>query len=128
MENKAIRKNDIYLIIGFLLVFLLIVAAIHFTKSKGNMVQVSVDGTVTETFPLSEDLTVTIEGYGKGTNVLVISDGKCCLKDTSCPDHLCEKMGMIDSVGQSIICLPNRVVVEVIGDDTDAEYDAVVGG
>ena len=59
----------------------------------------------------------------------VISGGLLCipfLKDTSCPDHLCEKMGRISSSGQSIICLPNRVVVEITG--AAQEYDAVVGG
>ena len=124
---KLFRKNDFYLIGGLLLVFLLILLITAVTRKTGYAVQVSVDGVVKETFPLSEDTTFTIDGYDGGVNVLVIQDGKAFLKDTSCPDHLCEKMGKISSVGQSVICLPNRVVVEIIGDD-EPEYDAIVGG
>ena len=39
-----------------------------------------------------------------------------------------EKMGKINSAGQSVICLPNRVIVEIIGDDATPKYDTVVGG
>ena len=124
---KIFNKNDLYLIGGLLLVFLLILLVLGLTKRDGSAVRVSVDGVVKETFPLSEDLEYIIEGYDGGTNTLVIEDGKAWLKDTSCPDHLCEKMGKISFAGQSIICLPNRVVVEIVGDEKP-EYDAVVGG
>ena len=124
---KLFKKNDLFLISGLLLVFLLIILVLGLSKRTGSAVQVSVDGVVKETFPLSENREYIIEGYDKGTNTLVIEDGKAWVKDTSCPDHLCEKMGKISSVGQSIICLPNRVVVEIVGDDAP-EYDAVIGG
>ena len=124
---KLFKKNDFFLIGGLLLAFLLILLVLRLTEHSGSAVCVSVDGVVKETFPLSEDMEFVIEGYNGGTNTLVIKGGEAFLKDTSCPDHLCEKMGKISRVGQSVICLPNRVVVEIIGDDAP-EYDAVVGG
>ena len=128
MDKKIFRKNDIYLVLVFLLAFLFILLFINLSKEKGTLVRVSVDGQVTAAYPLDEDLDVVIDGYDGGTNRLVIDSGQAYLKDTSCPDHLCEKMGRISQVGQSIICLPNRVVVEVAGDGSSSEYDAVVGG
>ncbi len=128
MDKKIIRKNDIYLVLIILAVFLLILLFINLSKKKGNLVTVSIDGQIVETYPLDEDLDIVIDGYDGGTNRLVIENGQAYLKDTSCPDHLCEKMGKISSVGQSIICLPNRVVVEITGDSSSSEYDAVVGG
>jgi hypothetical protein len=124
---KIFKKTDLYLIGGLLLGFLLILLVISFVKKPGNYVTVSVDGVVKESFPLSEDAEVTIEGYDGGVNTLIIKDGKAYVADSSCPDHLCEKMGQISSTGQSVICLPNRVVIEITGDDPD-EYDAIVGG
>ncbi len=112
----------------FLLAFLFILLFINLSKEKGTLVWVSIDGQVTAAYPLDEDLDVVIDGYNGGTNRLVIEGGQAYLKDTSCPDHLCEKMGRISQVGQAIICLPNRVVVEVAGDSSSSEYDAVVGG
>ncbi len=124
---KFFRKNDLYLIIAFIGIFALISVFLQFTKKEGSMVLVSVDGKITAAYPLSEDISVVIDGFGGGTNRLEIKGGSAYLTDTSCPDHLCEKMGKINSVGQSIICLPNRVVVEITG-DYSSEYDAVVGG
>ena len=124
---KSFSKNDLYLIIAFLAVFALITVFLHLTGKEGTQVQVSVDAKVIATYPLSEDISVVIDGFGGGTTRLEIKGGSAYLTDTSCPDHLCEKMGKINSVGQSIICLPNRVVVEITG-DYSSEYDAVVGG
>nr|WP_278428711.1 MULTISPECIES: NusG domain II-containing protein [Caldanaerobacter] len=34
---------------------------------------------------------------------------------SECPDKICMKEGFIDKPGQSIICLPFRIVVEIQG-------------
>ncbi len=112
----------ILIAIFFVILFFTVIA-----KKEGTFVQVRIDGEITDVFPLSEDLEFQIHGYNGGTNTLIIEGGKAYLKDTSCPDHLCEKMGKISRSGQSLICLPNHVVVEIAGDE-GAEYDAVVGG
>jgi len=36
--------------------------------------------------------------------------------DSSCPLHICEGMGWIDQCGDSIICVPNRMVITLVGD------------
>ncbi len=128
MDKKIFRKHDLILIGFIFILFLLILLVVRFTKRDGSMVTVSIDGEVKESFPLSKDLEYTIDGYDGGRNTLIIKDGKAYLQESSCPDHLCEKMGEIGNVGESIICLPNRVVVEITGDDGEKEYDAVVGG
>lgn len=129
MNNKSKIRYDIILIIGLLVITMVIAMAVRFTKKTGKTVVVSVDGVVKYTFPLDEDLEFKIEGYEGGTNYLVIKDGEAYLTEASCPDLLCVHMGKISSQGQSIICLPNRVVVE-IRDDNESdpkEFDAIVG-
>ena len=129
MNNKSKICYDIILIIGLLVITMVIAMAVRFTKKTGKTVVVSVDGVVKYTFPLDEDLEFKIEGYEGGTNYLVIKDGEAYLTEASCPDLLCVHMGKISSQGQSIICLPNRVVVE-IRDDNESdpkEFDAIVG-
>lgn len=128
MGNRLIRKNDIYLIGALILSLLILVLFLVLTKEKGNEVVVSVDGKVVKTFSLSENVTYEIEGAGGGRNLLVIENGEAYLKEASCPDHLCINMGSIKSVGQSIICLPNKVTVEIRGEkDSEEEYDTIVG-
>ena len=122
---KILQKNDIILI-GILSAGLLVLLAVlMLTKSSGTYAVVSVDGVEVASFPLGQDINYEIEGYNSGRNTLVIKDGKAHLEDSSCPDHLCEHMGKIDKVGQSVICLPNRVVVEIRGGSVDPAYDTI---
>lgn len=130
MKNTLFKKNDIYLIGIALLVFLLIFAGVNLTKRSGTEVVVSIDGVEAYSFPIDEDLEFEITGFNGGTNILVIQDGEVYLKEASCPDKLCVHMGKISKEGQSIICLPNRVVVEIrdAGNvKNEDDYDAVVG-
>lgn len=126
--NSKIRY-DIILIIGLLVITMIIAMAVRLSQKTGKTVVVSVDGVVKYTFPLDEDIEYKIEGYEGGTNYLVIKDGEAYLTEASCPDLLCVHMGKISSEGQSIICLPNRVVVEIKDGNEDAqnEIDAIVG-
>ncbi len=129
MNNKSKIRYDIILIIGLLVITMVIAMAVRFTQKTGKTVVVSVDGVVKYTFPLDENLEFKIEGYEGGTNYLVIKDGEAYLTEASCPDLLCVHMGKISSQGQSIICLPNRVVVEIRDDNENEikEYDTIVG-
>ena len=129
MSTIHFRKNDMILLGILTAVFLLVLMGTHIFKTPGRTVLVSIDGKAAISFDLSEEKTYEIEGYNGGSNLLIINDGKAWLEDSSCPDHLCEKMGKIDSVGESVICLPNRVTVEIVGGSEDEpEYDAIVGG
>lgn len=129
MDKRLIGKNDLIMIGVLVVCGLLIAGALFLTKKDGNEVVVSVDGEVVASFPLDKDIEYEIQGYESDscTNKLVIKDGEAYMAEANCPDHLCMGMGKISQVGQSIICLPNRVVVEITGDDKESEYD-VIGG
>lgn len=51
-----------------------------------------------------------------GYNKLEIENGKVRVIDASCPDKLDVKQGFIKDVGEVIVCLPNRMVVEIKGE------------
>ena len=124
MDKKArfrLRPADGWLIGGILLAAGLLAAALWLFAGGGEQVQVTVDGTVIATLPLDKDTTMTVPGVG-GENTLVIADGYARVTAADCPDKVCVRHGAISRPGQSIICLPHRVVVTVIGGD-----DAVDG-
>lgn len=100
------KKRDIPII---LLTFVLAVIAYFATSAENaDKVRVLADGEVIGEYSLDKDKTVDING----TNVLVIKDGKAFMQEADCPDKLCIKQGTIDANGGSIICLPNKVVIE----------------
>ena len=61
--------------------------------------------------------------YGKTT--VVIDNGRVCVKETDCPNKLCQK-GAITMAGQSIVCLPNRVSVLIEGKTKENEADVLL--
>ena len=61
-----------------------------------------------------------------GYNKLEILKGKVRVIEADCPDELDVKQGFIENVGQVIVCLPNRVVVEIKGETKT--YDKIDAG
>lgn len=125
IESSKI-KNDLILILVFIIIAGAVMGFLNVSKSHGGTVVISVDGEELTSFPLDEDTRYVIDGYHGGSNVLVIEDGSAFLESASCPDKLCVHMGKINKVGQSIICLPNKVVIEIRGKE-NSDYDTVTG-
>ncbi len=80
-------------------------------------VSVSVDGQEIARFDLDQDTEYLIPGYAGGTNRLIVRDGQAWVEEASCPDKLCVHQGRIRRTGEMIICLPNRMTAEIIGDE-----------
>ena len=128
MATLRLKRADIILLAGVLLVGAVLAAVLFCTSSGGGQVQVRVDGSVAATYPLSRDASYTINGANGGTNLLVIEDGTARIEEASCPDGICVNTGRISRSGQSIVCLPNKVVVEIISaQGDDAGVDIVTG-
>lgn len=76
---------------------------------SGNVI-VKVNGQIEGTYSLREDQMITING---GSNILQIKNGKAEMTEADCPDLLCVYHRAISANGESIICLPNKVFVEI---------------
>ena len=118
------KTADLVLIGGLLALSATLFFMLIARPQDGRTVEVTVDGTVVTTLPLDTDTTYVIDGVDDGRNTLVIVDGKATVTDATCPDGVCVRHRAIDRAGQSIICLPNKVVVRVVGEPT---VDAEVG-
>ena len=122
MKKKTL-KNDILLVCALLLVALAAWGALRLTRTKGGEAIVTVDGELAATIPLTVDATVPI-GTGQGfRNVVEVSGGRVRVADADCPDRLCVRQGWISYDGESIVCLPHKLVVTVRG--TAGDLDAV---
>lgn len=117
--GKPSRKHDLLLVLAVLAAAVLLFAGrkLFFSKSPA-AVTVSVDGAEVMTLDLNQDCDEIIESPGGGTNRLVIKDGAVHMEEASCPDKVCIKQGAVSETGQSIVCLPNRVIVTITGTDS----------
>lgn len=114
MSRKSIlNKWDIILLILFLLIGGAILLIVNVTKKNGASVQIQRDSEVIDVRSLSDNGTFTYKD-GEYENTLVIIDGTAYVTCSNCPDKLCEKQGVIEIVGETIICLPHKFIVEVV--------------
>lgn len=111
--NNKIEKALWIIILGVAVALFLF---LKFSANDGEQVIVKVDKKEIARYDLNTDREVIIDGKDGGKNTLVIKDGKAYIKDATCPDKLCEHQGKIHMVGQSLVCLPHRVVVEIVDD------------
>lgn len=114
-DKKRKIRNDLILIGGLLIV--LVIAGLMFwlLRGDGDAVVVEVDGKPYGTYPLAVDRTVEIRtgDGGKDVNVLVIKDGKAYVESANCRDGICAAHKPISKQGESIVCLPHKVVITV---------------
>ena len=113
--NKRIGKNDLLLLGVLLCVCIAVLLVFSFGKGKaGGTVVVTVDGEEYGRYDLAEEQKVLIyNDQNEVTNTLLIKDHKADMIDADCRDLLCVKQKAIDRSGETIVCLPNRVVVSV---------------
>ncbi|HIX29976.1 MAG TPA: NusG domain II-containing protein [Candidatus Blautia stercoravium] len=121
------KKKDILLAGGILiLAFLcwLVPKGLRLLDGNKEMeLKIIVAGDVYGTYSLEKDQVIKIQD----TNVCEIKDGKVKMTEASCPDHVCIRQGAIDAPGETVVCLPNKVVLEIVSKDgKEAGLDAVV--
>nr|WP_297874469.1 NusG domain II-containing protein [uncultured Blautia sp.] len=116
------KKKDLILICSVLVLaaaFWLIPRAVGiFGNSEAQKLRITVLGKEYGVYSLDEDQVIKIGD----TNVCEIKDKKVTMISAECPDQLCIHQGPIRLQGETIVCLPNKVVLEVTGmKQTDKE-------
>ena len=116
------KKKDLFLIGTLLAIgmigFFAFKGIQRFVSSGEQVLKISVDGEVYGEYSLKDKQEIKIAD----TNICQIQeDGTVSMIKADCPDHLCVKQGKIREFGESIVCLPNKVVLEIVTDDKDAE-------
>lgn len=121
-KEKHMKKREWLFVGGILLTAVVLWVALR-PGETGTWAIVTVDGQEVARYPLNEDRTVTIgeEAY----NTLQIADGAVAVTHANCGDHTCIRTGAIQREGETIVCLPHRLVISIVGVD-DRIFDAAV--
>ena len=118
------KKKDLILISVILGIALVSFGIIKFTQKDGKEVIVTVDGQKVHTASLEKDQVYEIP-VKNGKNVMEIKDGKVRMKQADCPDLICRKHTAIEKSGETIVCLPHKVVIEISSDENEQELDGM---
>lgn len=117
-----IKKADIILFICLILIGGALSYLAFSGSSTGDLVVVKVNGEIYGKYSLSKDRTITVNRNGH-MNKITIKGGKVQVSKSSCKNQICVKQGSISTTHQSIVCIPNRVVVSIEG--KGGEYDVI---
>lgn len=92
--------------------------AINVKQLPGEMCSVEVSGKIVHQLKLSEEQNISVEG-ALGTTTIQIKNKKIRVTHSACPEKICVNTGWISKVGQIIVCVPNKVVLKINGENHD---------
>lgn len=118
---RYLRFGDWLLILGVIALSILSVPLLH-SVAKGKVALVRVGNSIVEELDLNRDQHLVVSGR-LGETEIEVKGGRVRVVRSPGPWKLCIKRGWISRPGEILVCLPNRVTVEIPG---DVGYDALV--
>lgn len=124
------KKMDLILIAAVLLAAAGIYLFYSAGAEDGKVAVVTVDGEWKATLPLESSTEESVQSSTTirtdwGYNIITVQNGQVFVKEADCRDHICVEHKKISKVGETIVCLPHKLVVEIKG-ESPADFDAVV--
>ncbi|WFA10425.1 NusG domain II-containing protein [Tissierella sp. Yu-01] len=125
-----LTKGDKFLIVLIILVSFSAMGYIRLQALSNDekYVSIQVNGEEIKRFIFDSKLvgqTIPIETK-YGYNLIEIGDEQVRVIEADCPDKIDVKQGYISKIGETIVCLPNKLVVEIKGIENDSDLDIIV--
>ena len=120
-------SKQVKIVLGVLLVVVAVCcAALLLPKEDGTIARITLDAAVVSEIDLStadgsSSFTVTGE---VGSNTILAEKGRIRVTQADCPDQVCVNQGWISDSSLPIVCLPNKLVIEIVGGE--GELDVIV--
>ncbi|MBG9791692.1 hypothetical protein ABD76_03860 [Paenibacillus dendritiformis] len=98
---------------------------LHNSKVFAN---ITVDGELYQKVELTKEEQIIKVETSKGLNILKVHDYGIEMFEADCPDKVCLSFGFVTRPNSTIVCIPHRVLVELVSEDGvgEDEIDAVV--
>lgn len=116
------NKSDIKLVVILSVIIMLIFIFINISKEEGSVAEVYYEDTLILTIDLNIDKEYVVEG-DLGDVVLEVKNKEIRVKEENSPKHICSKEGFIGDSSRTLVCLPNKVIVKIVG---ETKMDGVV--
>lgn len=125
------KRSDIF-VVGIILIVALSVALFTMKPneetSKGKYISIQIDGEEVEQIEWSKEninKEFRFEGI-KGYNIIQVGKSDVKMIEANCPDQICVHNAPIKEVGEMIVCLPHRVIVEIKEDNRTSDLDIML--
>lgn len=124
------KKGD--KIASILIISLIIISTLsvfsykQYIKSSHHTAVIKQDGKIIKTIDLNnvkKDEKIKVSYTGNHFNTVEVAPGKIRISDADCPDKICVKTGWISEPGQSSVCLPHKLIINIEG--KNAKFDQI---
>lgn len=117
------NKSDIKLVFILFIIIVCLFVFINVTKKDGVLAEVYYENEKILTIDLSVDDEYTVDG-ALGDVVIEVKNKKVRVKEENSPKNICSKEGYIGDSSRTLICLPNKIIIKIVGESE--EIDGVV--
>ncbi|MDL2310832.1 NusG domain II-containing protein [Peptostreptococcaceae bacterium OttesenSCG-928-C18] len=126
--RKFIKKGDILVVTIIFAVAIILFAIIQKSnfdnKNKYLSIQVNgkeikkilMDNNTNKKYPIETEF---------GKNLVEIKGKKVHVLEANCPDKIDVKQGYIENIGEMIVCIPNRLIIQIKDSEKSTELDAI---
>jgi|TARA_B110000444_G_scaffold259498_1_gene303398 hypothetical protein len=118
---KFIRLGDIFFIVLFTGLIIFIINR-SWNMPVGQYLKIESNSKVTKVFSLNQTSNKKIFGL-LGDSEINITEGKARFSKSPCTKKYCVHQGWINKVNQTIVCLPNQILISIT--DGNESYDSV---
>lgn len=112
-----LRKGDVVLMGLILLLVLLFWGGLTLFSTKGRVAVVTLDGAEICRVSLKEEQEIPLT-TPLGDYLLVVRKEALYVASAPCPDLICAHHAPISRAGETILCLPSRLAITVVDQDT----------
>lgn len=125
-------KKQLICFVIFLLLLAAALSVVHIRANKrfeNKTANIYQNGNLIKTISLDEiekPIEFTITGTTGCVNIIRADKGRICMQDADCPDKICVNTGWIDNCAIPIVCLPNKIIIEIT--DSKNNFDVRTGG
>lgn len=113
------KRLDLIIIIGVLIISIVFLLFPNFSPKMSNQLTAVIrikSTTYEENFTIEDDFAKSY-AFDQGTIVIEFRNGQVRAREmdkTICPEGICSKTGWIDQFYQTIICLPNKISINLV--------------
>lgn len=127
---KIFKKMDIIIIVVLIIFSFIphfIYSSVKAKNNNGLYATIKVDGNLLNTIdlPTTSEEKFIIQTVN-GTNTVLVNNNQIKIVNADCKDELCIKQGSICKIGKTLICLPNKLIIEIKGDEYDSSDDLIL--
>ena len=97
-------------------------------QEEDPVARITLDGKLVKEIKLNQvgaSFSFTVTGASGLTNTILVEKGRIRVEEADCPDQICVDQGFISDGTVPIVCLPNHLVIEIVGGGE--AFDAATG-